>query len=265
MAAALKCQALGVDCVQADQIVGGGLPPCYSARHGHPRGGGTWSARALYALFDEIRREGKRRDPDFAWSIEEPGEFFIPVLDTYHARDYAQGRWPRDGKNVEGVPLFTHVYHAYLAGYGGDSCSVSSQAQASALYQQGMNLVCGKAPAVAVWTRAYDPAATDAAQARLLRDHVRLWRAAQPFLVFGDRVAAPPLAVPTLTNRFWTGASQPPRELAVPAVLHSRWRSADNKTATVFACIANEPVAFESGGKTLTLQPGEAALQSEPE
>lgn len=265
MGSALKCQALGIDCVQADQILGGGMPPCYSAAHGHPLGGGTWSAQAMFKLFGETRREGKKRQPEFAWSVEEPGEFFIPVLDTYHARDYAQGRWPRDVAGAEGVPFFTYVYHAYITGYGGDSCGVSSRPDSTALYQQGMNLVCGKAPAVAVWTRAYDPVTTDTAQLRLLREHVRLWKTAQPFLVFGDRIATPPLVVPTITNRFWSAANKPPRELAVPSVLHSAWRSPDNKTATVFVCIANAPVTFASDGKTITLQPGEAILQKSGE
>lgn len=122
-------------------------------------------------------------------------------------------------------------------------------------------LVCGKAPSVAVWTRAHDPAATDTAQVRLLRDHVRLWQTAQPFLVFGERIAVAPLAVPAITNRFWSAANKPPRELAVPSVLQSAWRSPDHQTATVFVCIAPAPVTFESGGKRLTLQPGEAVLQ----
>jgi len=242
MTAALKCQSMGIDCVQADQIVGGGIAPCYSDKHGHPQGGGTWSARAIYKLFNDIRREGKRRHSDFAWSIEEPGEFFIPVLDTYHARDYAQGRWPRSGKMTEGVPLFTHVYHAYLPGYGGDSCSVSTNRQATALYQQAMNLICGKAPGVAVWTRTYDPSRTDEAQARLLRHHVRLWKTSPQYLVFGERIASPPLAVPSVTNRFWIAANRPARELVMPAVLHSAWRASDNTTATVYVCIANGPV-----------------------
>ena len=260
MTAALKSQSMGIDCVQADQIVGGGIAPCYSDKHGHPQGGGTWSARAIYKLFDDIRREGKRRNPDFAWSIEEPGEFFIPVLDTYHARDYAQGRWPRGGKTTEGVPLFTHVYHAYLPGYGGDSCSVSTNRQATALYQQAMNLACGKAPGAAVWTRTYDPSRTDEAQTRLLRNHVRLWKTSPQFLVFGERLASPPLAVPTITNHFWTAANRPPRELVMPAVLHSAWRAPDKKTATVYACIANGPVTFEASGKSTVLQPGEALI-----
>jgi hypothetical protein len=59
LGAALECQRLGIDCVQADQIVGGVAAPCFSDKHGHPRGGGNWSAAALYKVFDEVRREGK--------------------------------------------------------------------------------------------------------------------------------------------------------------------------------------------------------------
>ena len=258
LGAALECQRLVIDCVQADQIVGGGMASCFSDKHGHPRGGGNWSATALYKIFDEVRREGKKRDPNFAWSMEEPGEFFIPVLDTYHARDYAQGRWPRDGAGVIGVPLFTHVYHEFMHGYGGDSCGVSTSANAGTLYQQGMNLVCGKTPGVAVWTRPYDPKTTDAVQARLLRGHVELWRGpAREFLVFGRRVAAGPLDVPTVRCKFFTGGDRPPRELDVPAVLHSQWRLPVGDEAAVFVCVGNGPVSFTAFGQRFELVPGE--------
>ncbi|MEW6359700.1 MAG: DUF6259 domain-containing protein [Planctomycetota bacterium] len=259
LGASLECQRLGIDCVQADQIVGGGMPPCYSPQHGHPIGGGNWSAKALYAIFDEIRREGKKRSKDFAFAIEEPGEFFIPVLDTYHARDYALGRWPRDGATTIAAPLFTHVYHEFMHGYGGDSCGVSTNANLSVLCQQAMNLVCGKTPGVAVWTRDYDPKATDATQGRMLRSHFELWRGpAREFLVFGQRMATQPLQAPSIKHKFWTAPGKPPREMDLPAVLHSAWRLPDGRTGTVFACVAAEPVAFDALGKTVTLQPGEA-------
>lgn len=264
--AALECQRLGIDCVQADQIVGGGTRPCFGAHHGHPPGGGNWAATALYTLFDDIRRAGKKQNPDFAFSIEEPGEFFIPVLDTYHARDYAQGHWPRFGTGVIGVPLFTHVYHEFMHGYGGDSCAVSTNANSTALYQQAMNLVCGKTPAVSVWTQVYQPAATETAQARLLRGHVELWRGpAREFLVFGRRVATPPLSdVPMLHHKFWTAANRPSRELDLPAILQGCWRLPDGRVGSVFVCVANKPVSFESGQGVLTLQPGEAKFVQHP-
>ena len=59
---------------------------------------------------------------------------------------------PGYNRGILGVPLFTHVYHDYVLGYGGDSAYVSDSASPLALYHQGMNLVCGKSAAVAVWS-----------------------------------------------------------------------------------------------------------------
>lgn len=258
-----QCQQLGIDCVQVDQIVGGGMPACSHPQHAHPPAGGTWCSQALYRLFGEIRTSGKARDPHFAFSIEEPGEFYLPLLDTYHARDLHQGRWPRSGAGVLGVPLFTHVYHDFLAGYGSEGCYVSERPSTLALYQIGMNLVCGKVPAVAVWGRWCDPAKIDPTQRRLLRAHLDLWRGpAGEFLTFGQRVASPALDVPTKELVFMEKDGKTRRPLTVPSVLHAVWKLADGRTGTVFASIHDKPVEFVFGQEKLTLAPGEAVFRS---
>ncbi len=262
LGSALECQRLGIDCVQADQIVGGGMPPCHRRDHGHPPGGGDWCAKRLYDLFAEVRRRGKAVDPDFAFSIEEPAEFFIPVLDVYHARDYKQASWPRGGRGVVGVPLFTHVYHDYMLGYGGDGCQVSDKPWPVALYQQATNLVCGKTPGVAVWTRWYDPRTTHEFQRRLLRAHFDLWRGpAREFLVFGQRMASPALNVPGCGISFYDWRRKTRTELEFPSVLRSMWRLPDGRSGCVFACIAPQPVSFEALGRSFTLRPGEAVFR----
>ena len=258
----LQCQRLGIDCVQADQIVGGGLPPCYHPDHGHPPGGGNWCAKKLYDIFAEIQRKGKAVDPDFAFAIEEPAEFFIPVLDTYHARDYKQASWPRAGRGIVGVPAFTHVYHDYMHGYGGDSCQVSAKPWPVSLYQQAANLVCGKTPGVAVWTRWYDPRSTHEVQRRMLRVHFDLWRGpARDFLVFGRRIASPALNVPIREVSFYDWKKKTRTGLEVPSVLHSAWRLPDGRTGFVFACIAAKAVSFDALGHSFSLRPGEAAFR----
>jgi hypothetical protein len=264
LGSSLECQRLGIDCVQADQIVGGGLPLCYSPDHGHPPGGGDWCSRRLLELFSEIRREGKARDPEFAFAMEEPGEFFIPVLDTYHARDYMQARWPRSGNGVYGVPLFTHVYHDYVHGYGGDSCPVSSNESPTAVYAQGMNMVCGKAPGVAVWTRDFDPLTTHETQKRLLSAHCALWHGpARDFLVFGQRMTEPPLDVPAqaLIFRDWSRPGGPRTEVEVPSVLRGSWRLPDGRVGRVYVNVTGGPISFAAPGGEIRLEPGEAAFR----
>ncbi len=257
-----RCQQMGIDCVQVDQIVGGGMKACFHPDHRHPQGGGAWCSQALYGIFGEIRKTGRSRDPNFAFSIEEPGEYYLPLLDTYHARDLHQGRWPRSGAGVLGVPLFTHVYHDYLAGYGSEGCYVSEKPNRLALYQIGMNFVCGKIPAVALWTRQCEPEKADATQLRLLKAHLDLWRgAAGPYLNFGQRVASPDLNVPMLEMTFSEKDGKTKRALAVPSVLHGTWRLADGRIATLFACIADQPARFGFGQEQMTLQPGEAAIR----
>lgn len=256
------CQQLGIDCVQVDQIVGGGMPACYHPQHKHPPGGGDWCSRALYRLFEDIRKECRARDPNFAFSIEEPGEFYLPLLDTYHARDLHQGRWPRSGAGVLGVPLFTHVYHDYVAGYGSEGCYVSERPSRFSLYQIGMNLVCGKMPAVAVWGRWCEPEKVDAPQRRLLKAHLDLWRGpAGEYLNFGRRVAAPELNVPPLELALTEKDGKTRRALSVPSVLHGVWKLADGRAGTIFACVHDQPVEFIFGREKLKLEPGEAVFR----
>jgi len=261
--ASLRCQELGFDCVQVDQIVGGGMPACYHPQHDHPPGGGNWSAQTLYRRFTEIRNAGKARDPDFAFSIEEPGEYFLPILDTYHARDLHQGRWPRSGAGVLGVPLFTHVYHDFLPGYGSEGCYLSDKPSRLTLYQVGMNLVCGKTPAVALWGRWLEPEKADPVQCRLLRSHLDLWRGpAGDFLLYGQRVPSLELDVPAMEMTFTEKDGKTRRPLRLPSVLHSAWKLADGRTGTIYACIAENSVAFAADGETITLEPGQAVLRT---
>lgn len=257
-----RCRQLGIDCVQVDQIVGGGMKECYHPQHGHPPGGGNWCSQSLYRIFHEIRTTGKARDPNFAFSIEEPGEFYLPCLDTYHARDLHQGRWPRSGAGVLGVPLFTHVYHDYLAGYGSEGCYVSEKPSRLGLYQIGMNLVCGKMPAVALWGRWIEPEKVDPPQQRLLRAHMELWRGpAGEFLNYGQRLASPDLDVPSMEMTFMEKDGKTRRALSVPSALHSTWRLADGRTGTIYASVHDKPVEFAVGKEKMTLQPGEAVFR----
>lgn len=100
----------GFDLFEFDQMNGGWCPPCYSTAHGHPPGYGTWTRRAIAELMEIVRAEGRRHNPDFAISMEDPGELFLPHLDTYISRVNDVIGWPAVGPGSEVVPAFSFVY-----------------------------------------------------------------------------------------------------------------------------------------------------------
>ena len=51
------------------------------------------------------------------------------------------------------------------------------------------------------------------------------------------------------------------RALSVPSVLHAKWKLADGRTGTIFACVHDKPVEFTFGKEKLRLEPGEAAFR----
>lgn len=64
-------------------------------------------------------------------------------------------------------------------------------------------------------------------------------------------------------TQFYNTALCQPSAPEFPAVLRSEWRLPDGRKGAVFACAANEAITFESAGRNMTLQPGEATfLQS---
>jgi hypothetical protein len=89
---------------------GGSCPPCYSRDHGHPPGEGAWIREAIAELMRITREEGRRYSPDFALSMEDPGELYLPQLDTYISRANDVIGWPAVGPGSEVVPAFFYVY-----------------------------------------------------------------------------------------------------------------------------------------------------------
>jgi len=237
---------LGVSAVQVDQMVGGGGPACFSNKHGHPAGGGNWQSAAVYALFARLRAEGKARSKDFAFTIEEPGELYIPVLDSYHARDYAEARWPRDGKGIRGVPLFTFIYHDYLFGYGGDSAGINDLYNAKNLYSAAANLINGKSTAAAVWSRYLPAEKVERSQRELLTASLALAKGpAHDFLLFGERLPTPKQEAPDVT--------------------HALYRLRNGKQAWIAVNYGTKPVEVANplaASERVTLVPGKPVFKS---
>ncbi len=110
---------LGIAGVDLDQNLGGGIPPCYSGRHDHESGAGTWQYRAVYEFLDQVRRRARTQNVDSFVGLEEPCELFIPVVDIVHGRAFTDTVWPANGPGAMSVPLYAYLYHPYQLQYAG--------------------------------------------------------------------------------------------------------------------------------------------------
>jgi formylglycine-generating enzyme required for sulfatase activity/type 1 glutamine amidotransferase len=259
---ALQCVDLGVTCVQVDQIVGMGMPPCYSTQHGHPVGYGVWQYEHLRDLLARVRRECRQKNPKFALSFEEPAELAIPLLDVYLARDYMQVGFPRR-PDVRGVPLFTYLYHEYLLGNGADMAGVTPGAYDAHVMQHAMNLVCGKTPGVAVWRRLVEAAEVHPAQLRMLKAHTNLLgTSARDYLLMGRMLHPLVLDVPRMTIPILDWRVKQSFPFESPSVLHSGWALPNGNRAYVFANISHADVAISCQVPALTAAKELASLRA---
>jgi hypothetical protein len=116
------CVKRGASIVQYDQNHGGMAFVCYNRQHPHPAGYGRWMVDETEKLFGDIRTACKRINPEFALGVGQPCEYFIPDWDLYMGRPYnffGTGSDPASDRLA--VPLFIHVYHQCLLGYGGSN------------------------------------------------------------------------------------------------------------------------------------------------
>ncbi|MEW6359162.1 MAG: DUF6259 domain-containing protein [Planctomycetota bacterium] len=220
-----QCQKRGITMAQIE-TVGGGVPMCYSSKHNHKPGGGNYHTTAIYDLYKSVLHRGQFRDKEFALSIEEPAEYYIPVLTAYHSRDDSERHWPRSGLGIRGVPLFTYLYHEYSLGYGGHGPNVSSKKRNRAgEYMSAADFVCGKIPALSYWSAHVDAKDVDPDQMKIIQNIAAILDGpAREYLLFGKMLHPIPLDAPETKIGFWNEAAKKADQLAFPAVLHSVWQ-----------------------------------------
>ena len=78
------CVKRGASIVQYDQNHGGMAFVCYNRQHPHPPGYGRWMVDETEKVFQDVREQCRRINPEFALGVEEPCEYFIPGLGPLH-------------------------------------------------------------------------------------------------------------------------------------------------------------------------------------
>jgi hypothetical protein len=239
----LGCVKRGASMVQYDQNHGGAASVCYNRGHAHPPGYGRWMVDETEKIFQKVRAEGKRLNPEFAFTVEEPCEYFIPDWELYMGRPFnffGTGSDPSSDRVA--VPLFIYVYHEYLLGYGGSNEIDIAHPYAEAIkvarkFTNGTLLEVD--PGKPNYRLDTIPSPTE--EMRLARSCARALRTfARPYLISGKMLRDPDfISRPAERIRMWRDPKDNRRTqdlpvVDVPHVLESTWE-ADGKVGYVFA------------------------------
>lgn len=211
---------------QFDQGVG--AVTCYADNHGHAPVPGPWMTTAFTSLLKEDNEVARSLNPKVAVSSEgAPPETFLQSFDFWDARTGGGGELM--------VPLFSFVYHEYLAGHiGFYTNSVNDEAlRASA----ARALVAGyflnftmrdKGQVSFEWNHIWDRAIPDqqgitdwAARATKLRNEV-----GRDYLIYGRML--PPWSVTNVTKRDYGYGKE-------PLVQSGTWKAPDGRIGVVLA------------------------------
>lgn len=254
----LGCLDLGCPVVQIDNFPCGGSEACYDPAHGHPPGHGAWWSEACQRLLAEIRRRAKARNPDCALSTEGIAENFIPWLDLCDQRAGNMEYFGHYGRGLplggETIPLFNYIYNEYIGSY-------------YAAYPEGNR------PEVLYWTRGLgkalcqgvlptagryfpDPPHSNPVTLAFYKRIVRATgRELYPYLMFGEMLRPPDIAVPTITAQYckflYDGANyrhhldpQQRHEVTDHAVQHAAYRGEDGSVCLLFVNVSEAAVSF---------------------
>ena len=253
----------GFDLFEFDQMNGGGCPPCYSTKHGHPPGYGPWVHQAVAELMRITREEGRRHNPEFGLSLEDPAELLLPYLDTYISRANEVLNWPGAGPGSRVVPAFAYVYHPLLASTNVD-IQHTSRRDDFVLLRTARAFVSGGGLSTTLtpWQVLADygeddlfpsPGKMDPDQLTLLRRCVRTHDGpGRSYLTRGEmlQAMAPEGRAVRHTVTWQTGTESEEVTVEEPAVLHSAWSLGDGGVAFVYVNCTREPVRVAVGHET---------------
>ncbi len=188
---------------------------CFNTDHGHPIAGGNYWSQGVHGLYEEVRAECKKLNPEFMLCAEDTAEWCIDVVDSVHT-----------GGVSSNTPVYLAVYHGYTQVFGGvQNCSTPQTIGRWWMMgtENGFNnimpwLAAGKVGDMGIYYR------------NLLRCHTQF---AKPYLGYGEMLRPPKIAgdLPVLPGSA-CGQYQP--AFPVRAVEGSAWRAPDGTVGIFF-------------------------------
>lgn len=243
--AAVACVKAGYPIIHFDQEVSGPAASsfCGSALHGHEPGYGRWMHEAMASLFARIRQECAVLDTDFALSIEEPNELYIPWLNLCQSRPNGlTNQFPMRKPLTRVVPLFSYLYHDFLVGW---IAFYPWRSQGHAPYSLAKGFAAGMMPGLHRESLNRWPEAAQQAFKQMLRNCCRVYAGAgRDYLMFGRMLKPLVLDVPVRDLNLGESFGS----IRVPAVANSVWELEDGRRAAVLFNPERQEWALEVPG-----------------
>ena len=188
---------------------------CFNTDHGHPIAGGDFWSSGVHGLYEQVRRECKKLNPELMLCGEESAEWCIDVLDTTHT-----------GGVNSNAPAYFAVYHGYTQVFGGiENCTTPQTLGRWWLMgaQSGENNVMP-------WLAAGGVGEMGVYYRNLLRCNVAF---AHPYLAYGEMLRPPQIEgdLPVLPG---SPCGQYQAAFPVKAVEGSAWRAFDGTVGLFF-------------------------------
>ncbi len=224
------CVEAGYPIIHFDQEVSGAVYAglCGSRSHGHPPGWGKWIHEELADLFRRIREACAPLDEDFALSMEEPNELYLPYLQLCQSRPFGlTAEFPIRRPMTRSVPLFCYLYHDYVVGW---AAFYPWKSAGHPRYSLAKGFAAGLMPGIAVAFTSRMRQAERAAYETMFNNLMRAYLGyAREFLLWGKMLRPLELDVPTRELNLG------PRwgKYSAPAVFHSVWQLRDGRVGVV--------------------------------
>lgn len=246
------CVQAGYTIIHFDQEVSGPASTsfCGSRDHGHPPGYGPWMQEAMADLFRRIRAACEPLDRDFALSMEEPNELYLPYLNLCQSRPNGlTNEFPMRAPLTRVAPLFSYLYHDYLVGW---TAFYPWRSGGHPTYSLARGFSAGMMPGLH-WesTARWPDNARNAFNAMLRNCNAAYAGPAHDYLVFGKMLKPLELNVPMRELNL----GKKHGKTRVPAVSNSVWELPDGRRAVVLINPEQEDhtVELPGQGKTVTV------------
>jgi len=244
----------GVDAMQLDAFP---IAPrlCVNQNHQHIPGGGNWWCAAYSDIFESIKAEARKINPEFVYSAEGMAEPYLSFIDSFtnkcNTASALSTSQYNDVSRIQIIPLWHTVYHDYSLMVSGISF-FNDHNICRDHYVRGLGLALIWGEVAMLHYNGRKMAELEESDDQERAEHLRLivearCSYAKSFLVYGRMLRQPDIDVPMFLNPGcktvpYGGGEYLPYQY--PSVLSSLWKAPNGDVGYIFTNVSHDPVTF---------------------